>query len=432
MAVVAARLGQSELIPSAIRHLAGRGDAAAASELLRSAAPADSRWQARARIEAALELSDATVARNELLRYREADFEVDPEVAARAHLRAGDVARAEETMAAAEAAGSGCDCDALRFDLALAKADYHAAASRVGIFENEFATALQRYVDIVRRAPALAFQPSLLLATAVVLVLALMIVSIPGLVLVPVHYRGLGRRLHGNPPPPLLAGVGLRHAWIGAAAVLLVPVLVGVVMVPGEIAWLFTDDGGMPLWRYDEELYSTLATLLVLLPLAWRLGREQWFGARADVAGQVAAVLLAWAAAFAVAWASALWHQSMGHGDTSTEHTKLLDGMIQDGLRMQGLAATLLFIAVLVPLLEELVFRGLLLGGMAKHIGFGWANLTQALAFALVHDDTPRFASYFVLALLAGWLVRRRGTLWPAVALHGIHNAQVTLLRWAL
>ena len=72
------------------------------------------------------------------------------------------------------------------------------------------------------------------------------------------------------------------------------------------------------------------------------------------------------------------------------------------------------------------MYRGMLLGSMTRHIGFGWANAIQATAFALSHDDPPRFLTYLAVGALAGWLVRRRRTLWPAMALHGLNNLVVT------
>jgi uncharacterized protein len=79
-------------------------------------------------------------------------------------------------------------------------------------------------------------------------------------------------------------------------------------------------------------------------------------------------------------------------------------------------------------LLEELIFRGLLLGGLSRHISVGWANTLQALLFATIHVDAPRFLFYFALGLAAGWLVRRHHTLWPAVLLHALNNGLAVFL----
>jgi membrane protease YdiL (CAAX protease family) len=78
---------------------------------------------------------------------------------------------------------------------------------------------------------------------------------------------------------------------------------------------------------------------------------------------------------------------------------------------------------VLVPVIEELVFRGCLLGGLSRHISFRWANLWQAAIFAGLHDGWNHFVYLFVLALIAGWLTKKTKGLAMPILLHAINNA---------
>lgn len=428
MAVAAARLGQAALIPDAVRHLAAAGEAAEAAELLQGAPPAETLWQARARIEAALELPDPMVACDELLRHRDAGFEIDPEVSARVQLRAGDFAAAERLLGDSEGAETDPSLRSLRFDLAIAKADFYSATALVSVSVDGFEVAVRRYATVLAHAPWLAIGSPMVLVTAIVLAALLAVAALPGVLLVPVHYRGLMRRANGATAPPPFAGVGLRHAWAGVAVMLVVPFAAAMFIDSSQVLVLFGQGGESDTARFVDTLYADLATALVLLPLAWRIEPRHWFGTRQDLRADLGAVLRAWAAVFLVGFLLALWRHAQGGGEDSTLQTRMVKSLIEDGVQQYGLAVTLLLIAALIPLLEELVFRGLLLGGMARHIGFGWANFWQALVFALIHLDTPRLPFYFALALAAGWLVRRHRTLWPAIALHGLNNALATLL----
>ncbi len=85
---------------------------------------------------------------------------------------------------------------------------------------------------------------------------------------------------------------------------------------------------------------------------------------------------------------------------------------------------------VAAPLVEELLFRGVLqtaLGhGLGTVVGMQagrWLAITAiSLAFALVHPlwSAP---TIFVLAMILGWLYERTGNLWVPIGLHFAFNA---------
>jgi membrane protease YdiL (CAAX protease family) len=65
-------------------------------------------------------------------------------------------------------------------------------------------------------------------------------------------------------------------------------------------------------------------------------------------------------------------------------------------------AVLLIWLALAVPLVEEIAFRGALLGGLQRYVSFGWADLIQAVAFASLHEAVVLFPFYVALALVAG------------------------------
>lgn len=104
---------------------------------------------------------------------------------------------------------------------------------------------------------------------------------------------------------------------------------------------------------------------------------------------------------------------------------------------LAGTVAVLLFL-VIYPLLEELVFRGLLQGRLLETAAGGRrlgplsvANLLTALLFALAH--WPRggalLAAGVVLpALVFGFFRERHQSLYGPMLLHGWYNASVLLV----
>jgi membrane protease YdiL (CAAX protease family) len=88
---------------------------------------------------------------------------------------------------------------------------------------------------------------------------------------------------------------------------------------------------------------------------------------------------------------------------------------------------SVLVIAVLPGLCEELVIRGVFLPSLARSLGGGrspWlAILASALLFAAIHLDGFRFLFTFVLGVAFGFLRLRTSSLWPSVLAHTSLNS---------
>lgn len=84
------------------------------------------------------------------------------------------------------------------------------------------------------------------------------------------------------------------------------------------------------------------------------------------------------------------------------------------------------------PLVEEVLFRGVLLTGLARHISFGWANVIQATLFATLHL-TPALLPFFLLmGLMGGELMRRSGGLFVPILTHALNNGAAVVALWWL
>ena len=87
---------------------------------------------------------------------------------------------------------------------------------------------------------------------------------------------------------------------------------------------------------------------------------------------------------------------------------------------------SLLIVGVLTPIVEELFFRGALMGWMMlRRFPRGSVILLPALLFAVMHLNPVGMLPIFFLALLLGYLRWATGSLWPSVALHMCNNLLV-------
>ncbi len=90
----------------------------------------------------------------------------------------------------------------------------------------------------------------------------------------------------------------------------------------------------------------------------------------------------------------------------------------------------LLNVAVLAPLAEEIVFRGIILN-MLRRFGDCFALLISSLLFAFVHMNLVQIPNAFIMGLVIGYFTLCTGSLWTGVCIHVLNNSLVLLMNGA-
>jgi sodium transport system permease protein len=80
-----------------------------------------------------------------------------------------------------------------------------------------------------------------------------------------------------------------------------------------------------------------------------------------------------------------------------------------------------IFVA-LIPVGEELAFRGLILGGLQRRFTPWKAIVLSAFLFALYHMNVFQFVPAFLMGVVLGLLAVRSRSIWPGVLLHALNN----------
>jgi uncharacterized protein len=94
-------------------------------------------------------------------------------------------------------------------------------------------------------------------------------------------------------------------------------------------------------------------------------------------------------------------------------------GMVERNL------GTVVSTCLLAPVLEEMLFRGVLLRGFLTQQP-RWAAITySAFFFGVAHLNIYQFILAFLLGLLLGWLFERSRSLIPCIALHAAVNSWI-------
>lgn len=215
------------------------------------------------------------------------------------------------------------------------------------------------------------------------------------------------------------AALGLIVAVLGAIVVALLVALRVLgwqpdrgLLAAGLLATLTLLAAGL-LWMVVKRSRTLTAASLGFSRPSWRLLHLLW---------QIPVVMLG---AVAVSGLAAVLFFA-GAGTSDVESTV---GNLQDmGGGVLALLALLLLGAVITPLWEEVLFRGILFQALAKRLPWFAAALIGGAVFAAVHLAPMAIPYVFVIGVAACMLFRFHGNLWAPIILHIVNNSVVILL----
>lgn len=230
----------------------------------------------------------------------------------------------------------------------------------------------------------------------------------------------VGRRASPGAPP----------LWLWAVAAL------GSVVLAGPLVWsaVCLSVGGRSVGgTLVAELAQSAASLIVGLVAMRHMAGKGLLGARLEpLLGARWAIVLGFFYVVAVnirlsIFGTAL--EAFGHVNVPTSAT---EANAASGFATLGWPAALLLaltVAVIGPVEEEVLFRGVILPRLTSWMGAGWAIVASSAVFSVLHEgfgDGPfglRTASVFLLALVLGWARLRTGGLAAPITMHIVTNA---------
>ncbi len=239
------------------------------------------------------------------------------------------------------------------------------------------------------------------------------------------------------PAPSGPAGSRRRAPWLGVAAAILRAVLLQLAafgFVLAAVAGLgrlpALPPGLLPFPSLSGNERAVLAltvlphaalALLLLAAIRLRPGKPLGF-TRPALPRRAAWLLLAWPP-LQVAWTAGLLLLSGQMPVRAWRLSPFLSGEV--------FLAWTLWLVVLAPLAEEMLFRGDLFGRLARHLAPAATVAVATAVFVLCHAERGLLQPVSVLPLgVALGLMRLwTGSLWPCIALHAASNGAVVLAR---
>ena len=244
-----------------------------------------------------------------------------------------------------------------------------------------------------------------------------------------------------GPAAPQRYGAGHVAKWLLAA------VGAALAYLAAQVAALVAIELALPSFDTDRLAFLATAASLVLAVLWWRhlrpgarLRREVARPSRPERRVLLTCALLVLGLVLQVTLSIVLTMVLPLFPEVMEFYLELMELV---GISGQTDLVTLLDIAVLAPIAEEAICRGVALEfclratcpeprhaarGDVPTARFWAANVAQALIFAVMHLNIIQGAYALALGLLLGWIVRRTGRLRYAALLHMAVNASSELM----
>lgn len=92
-----------------------------------------------------------------------------------------------------------------------------------------------------------------------------------------------------------------------------------------------------------------------------------------------------------------------------------------------GIYGAFLKVVITAPIIEELIFRGVIMHGLMRNYSKFTAVFVSALMFALFHLNPWQFPATFILGLLLGILMVRTRNIFLCILGHSLNNGMVLL-----
>ncbi|MDH4140395.1 MAG: CPBP family glutamic-type intramembrane protease [Coriobacteriia bacterium] len=101
------------------------------------------------------------------------------------------------------------------------------------------------------------------------------------------------------------------------------------------------------------------------------------------------------------------------------------------GPNATGFFFSVMLVAFVAPVAEEVVFRGVLLGALQSRWPMWPSIIVAAAVFSAFHVSWWTLVPTLMVGIAAGWLSVRRTSLWPAITLHALYNLTLVTVAYA-
>lgn len=302
-----------------------------------------------------------------------------------------------------------------------------AAASYQRMVQNSF---MNDPVGIKRlrlffKSPSQSWAFTDVLRVGLLFVLFAVVFIIPYLWILPIHSIGNYYIKKGKNYSQTPFRWSLRHFWIASAGILMVDLLINL---------LFDHDNFFSISDADaveEKVSLNLANMTLVIFVCYAiltlllLKKTDYKFIFGNVWPKRKSILIGVGYALILRFCFGIYLKVYGlifTDDSATEGTLDIIANVNSVNQFYHPLIGFLMVVLIVPIYEEILFRGIFLTASEKYLRFFWANLLQAALFAAIHLDLKSAPFYLAFALIAGYQKRKSQALASGIALHMTNN----------
>ena len=179
------------------------------------------------------------------------------------------------------------------------------------------------------------------------------------------------------------------------------------------------------------EVYLCVALALLAVFGRSRHGRDRALALRRPSLRALARGAAVWLTAWLAA--GVLYVAAGAIGFPAATAVDVLLGVGADGGRLAGASTVLvglilLRVCVLVPLAEELLFRGALYSWLRHRLSPGWTIAITSIGFGLMHQIPAFIPLAVIVGIAAGWIRETTGSTVVPIVMHAVQNVVVVVV----
>ncbi|MDF2557794.1 MAG: protease family protein [Bacillales bacterium] len=220
-----------------------------------------------------------------------------------------------------------------------------------------------------------------------------------------------------------------KHKWVVIAYIfgqLIIPILITI----GSSVISILYDEGLIDFDISQDLTMALAiaigSLVTLLATVYLMKKDiqEDIGTRGWIKGKEIVIAVIGTFTLFIAQAISVYIETAFGITSNSENTQMITEMIKN------YPALFLFPAIYAPILEEIIFRKFLMGGLKRRFGFWPAILVSSILFGAVHMELQHLLIYSSMGFVLGYLYHRTERIAVPILAHGIMNALVVVFQF--